>query len=374
MSSARPSPRPFLPDLATGARLLLVRLRSLGDALLLTPALRALKQWRPDLRLAVLLYRRFAPILAGNPDVDELLEFEPSGATGLAETARLAATLRRRRFDACFNLHGGTLSALLTRASGTRHRVGFGHYRFRFAYTALAPEPLALAGRARLHAVERTMALFYWAGLPPGEIPPLQVFPSPAARGSVAQKLATRGLRAGARYAVLHPVANFFTKEWPFERYAELAQTLETAHGLTPVFTAGPGEGSKLDAVARAYGRTLVRLESLAIPELVALIEGATLFIGNDSGPAHIAAAFGRPTVVLFGSSDSVAWRPWRAPHAIMQNDFPCNPCRGDRCYAFAEPQCILSITPEQVHAAVERLLASPQPARAGQPAHSTMR
>jgi predicted lipopolysaccharide heptosyltransferase III len=346
----------FLPELPAGARALVVRLRSLGDALLMTPALRALKAWRPDLRVSALLYARFAPILAGNPDLEEVIELEPAGPGGPLRVAQAAAALRRRRFAACFNLHGGTLSALLTRLSGARHRVGSSHFRCRFAYTLMV-EPRTVFGRDRLHAAENLIAPFYAAGLPQGEIPPLQVFPQPAARQAVAQKLAARGVRPGTRYALLHPTANFFTKEWPFARYAALARFLEQQHGLAPVFTAGADERAKLDAVARAYGKPLTRLDPLTVPELVAAVEGAALFIGNDSGPTHIAAALGRPLVVLFGSSDASAWSPWRASHALVQNYYACNPCRGDRCYAFAQPECILSITLAQAQAAVERVL-----------------
>ncbi|MFQ5663639.1 MAG: glycosyltransferase family 9 protein [Terriglobia bacterium] len=371
MASPPRLPAALLPELSPGAGVLVIRLRSLGDTLLTTPALRALKQWRPDLRVSLLLYARFAPILAGNSDVDEVIELNPEGPAAPLRVGRLLAGLQQRRFAACFNLHGGTLSALLTRASGARHRLGFAHFRFRFAYTATAPEPGTVFGRDRLHCVEGQLALFYAAGLPPGEIPALQLFPQPGARASVAQKLAVRRVAPGSRYAVIHPVANFSTKEWPFERYAALAHLLEEEHGLVPVFICGRGEELKLAAVARAYGKApapislpskqrtagLVRLESLTLPELVALIEGGVLFIGNDSGPAHIAAALGRPVVVLYGSSDSTVWRPWRTPHAVVQNYYPCNPCRGDRCYAFAEPECILSVSLEQVRAAVAGLL-----------------
>ncbi|MGH9787739.1 MAG: glycosyltransferase family 9 protein [Candidatus Acidiferrales bacterium] len=349
----------FLSALPPGARLLIVRLRSLGDTVLATPALRALKQWRPDLRLSILLYPRFAPVLVGNPNLEEILELDPSGAAGWARVAQTVAALRRRGFAAGFNLHGGTLSALLTRLSGAPHRVGLDGFRFRFSYSLVA-NPKAIFGRSRLHGVENQIAPFYAAGLPQREIPPLEVVAQPEARTTVRQRLAQRGLSPGTRYAVLHPIANFFTKEWPFERYGELACWLEVEHGLAPVMICGAGEGAKLDAVARGAGKALLRFEGLPVPELVALVEGAALFVGNDSGPAHIAAALERPLVVLFGSSDSEAWRPWsRSPaHAIVQNPYACNPCRGDRCYAFAQPECILSITPEQVRAAVERVLA----------------
>jgi predicted lipopolysaccharide heptosyltransferase III len=347
----------LLPSLSEGARILVIRMRSLGDVLLTTPAFRALKEWRPDLHLSVLVYQRHASILAGNPDLEEVIELNPEEATAPFTIAATAAGLRRRGFAACFNLHGGTLSAFLTRASAP-HRVGFGHFRFRSLYTALAPDARRLYGRSRLHNVEQQLASFYAAGLPQGEIPPLQLFPQAAMQATITEELAQRGVRAGTPYAVFHPIANFYTKEWPFERYAELARLLEEEYTLAPVFTCGPGEGRKLDAVARAAGRPVVRLDSLSVPQLVALIGGAALFIGNDSGPAHIAAALRRPAVVLFGSSDSALWHPWRTPHAIVQNHYPCNPCRGDRCYAFPQPECILSLSLAQVRAAVERLLA----------------
>ena len=240
-----------LPSLPAGARVLIIRLRSLGDTVLTTPSLRALQQWRPDLRLSILLYPRFAPILEGNPNLEEVLELDAEGAGAPWRIARMVGALRARRFAACFNLHGGTLSALLTRLSSAPHRFGFQHYRLGAAYNHRVVLR-DIFGHDRLHSVENQIALFYAAGLPQKEIPPLEVVPQAPARATVAQKLAQRGLPTGTSYAVLHPIATFFTKEWPFERYAALARALEQEHGLAPVFIAGAGEDAKLDAVARA--------------------------------------------------------------------------------------------------------------------------
>ncbi|MFQ5927701.1 MAG: glycosyltransferase family 9 protein, partial [Terriglobia bacterium] len=349
----------LLSELPAGARVLLLRLRSLGDTVLTTPVLRALKAWRPDLEVSVLVEKCFAGVLAGNPDVGERMEFD-----GAASLASLLARLRRRRFALCVNVHGGTLSALLTLASGARYRAGRTHFRFRRAYNVLAPEPPAVLGRTAMHTVEDRLSTFYWLGLPRGEVPGLQIFPQADARQGVRAKLAAQGLAVGTRYAVLQATATFPSKEWPLQRYVELGEWLQRAHGLVPVFSCGPGEERRIRAGVR--GRAGVCLGTLLVAELIALMEGAALFVGNDSGPTHIAAALGRPLVVLFGSSNSVAWGPWRAAHALVQNYYPCNPCPGDRCYAFDEPQCVLSITPEQVQQAVERALsASPALARA---------
>ncbi len=92
-------------------------------------------------------------------------------------------------------------------------------------------------------------------------------------------------------------------------------------------------------------------------PQLKNLIAGASLFVGNDSGPAHIAAACNVPTAVIFGSSSSEIWGPWKAPAEVIETQWDCKPCPGDRCYAFDEPRCILSVTADSVLDAVDRLL-----------------
>jgi ADP-heptose:LPS heptosyltransferase len=180
--------------LPQGARVLIIRLRSLGDTVLVTPSLRALHEWRPDLRLSILLYPRFAPILEGNPNLEEVLELDAEGAGAPLRITRMVAALRARRFAACFNLHGGTLSALLTRLSGAPHGVGFQNFRFPWAYTHRVVLR-DVFGHDRIHAVENQIALFYAAGLPRKEIPALEVFPQAEARAAVAQKLAQRGCR-----------------------------------------------------------------------------------------------------------------------------------------------------------------------------------
>lgn len=346
---ARPSGRNLLSELAPGARVLVLRLRSLGDTLLMTPALRALKAWRPDLHVSVLVDKRARDVLEGNPDVAGRIEFDGAGSV-----ARVVGALRHGRFDLCVNVHGGTLSTFLTRLSGARYRAGRMHYRFRFAYNVVCPDPLDVIGRKTTHTVEDRMILLYWLGVPQGAIPGLQIFPQDAGRQAVRRRLAEHGLVEGARYAVVQATARSVTMEWPLARFAAFAEWLTRERGLTPVFNCGPGEEARLAAVLP--GRSCVCLRT-SVAELIALIEGAALYVGNDSGPTHIAAALGRPLVVLFGSMDAAAWAPWQARHELVQNYYPCNPCPGDRCYAFDEPQCILSITPAQVEQAVTRAL-----------------
>jgi len=203
-----------------------------------------------------------------------------------------------------------------------------------------------------------------WLGLPRRAIPAARLVVSPAGQSEWEQKRATLGLAADRPYAILHPAALYATKQWKPENFARLGLYLEREVGLVPLFCCGPGESGRLDAVEEAAhhldGRARIfRLEGMSLQGLAAALGGTRLFVGNDSGPAHMAVALGRPTVVIFGSSSSAIWGPWprSGPGRIVQNRFECNPCPGDRCYRFQQPECILSVTYEQVRLAVEGAL-----------------
>lgn len=339
----------ILPELSPSAEVLIVRLRSLGDVVMLTPALEAVHAWRPDLRLCVLVEPAYAAVLEGNPAVSEILEYR--------EFLPAARALRRRRFPITFNQHGGPTSAWLTAAAGSPVRVCWSHCRHGFLYNVRVPDTGGFDARGKFHTVEHRLLQFYWTGLPPGPIPRARVYPQPDAVEAVRRKLAEREVDGERGYAVMHPGAAYFTKRWSLAGFAATARWLRK-QGLASVVVFGPGDRVLVQEARELFGADAVLFDSLTLRELIALIRGARMFLGNDSGPAHLAAAAGVPAVVIFGSSDSVTWRPWQVAHRVVQNDFPCNPCRGDRCYAFAEPKCILSVTPEQVRSSCEALLA----------------
>jgi ADP-heptose:LPS heptosyltransferase len=345
------NPSSLLPGLARGSRLLILRLRSLGDIVLLTPALAALHAFRSDLLITVAVEPEFAAVLEGNPAVNEILLVR-----GLPQTAR---EIRRRRFSIVFNQHAGPTSAFLTALSGAPARVCWEGRQFSFFYNVLAPAPEHFFGLRPIHSVEQRIAQFYWTGLEPGAIPATRVFPQTGALSAAAKKLVDRGLPGGQPYAVIHPGAAYFTKRWAPEEFAAVAQWLREDRGIFPAIILGPDEADVAEEIREKLRPHAILFEpgKLDLSELIALISQAQIFVGNDSGPAHLAAASGRPTVVIFGSSNSSAWRPWQTSHRIVQNDFPCNPCPGDRCYAFAEPRCILSVAVEQVQEACAALL-----------------
>ncbi len=305
--------RNVLERVAPGARVAVIRLRSLGDSVLTTPALALLKQARPDLQIGVVVEDAFSAVFAGNPAIDKIL------APRLAE-------LVRWRPDLTINLHGGGTSARLTLASRSGLRAGFDHFRFRFIYNIRIPRAQEILGVERkVHTAEHLASAMFFLGVPGNEIPRARLFAAP-------------GQRKGP-YAVLHPAASAPDKTWPAANFLQLAEHLEKHLGIEPVFIAGPRES--LAAFAQYQTLTGASLE-----QIKSLLSGAALFIGNDSGPAHMAAAFGLPVVVLFGNSDSGIWRPWRTESVVLSS-----------------PRGIHSIVPSEAIQAVERLaLPQPQP------------
>jgi ADP-heptose:LPS heptosyltransferase len=349
-----------------------VRLRSIGDIILLTPALRLLKEWRPDLRTSVIVEGRFRELIENNPDVEEILD--PGEGRGWANIqARLQAVraIRSKNFSVCVNLHGGPTSTFLTLWSGARWKVGFHHYRSLGAYQIHVPDAKLILDQPTVHTAELLAAAFFHLGLPRREVPRARLVVLPSHQARWKEKRAALGIPLHQSYAIVHPTALYATKQWSPENFARAGNYLLSEKGILPIYSCGPEESAVLDAVERESGSPIKRLEGTSLAEFAAALAGARLFVGNDSGPAHMAQALERPTVVIFGSSSSAIWGPWPRPQSsgatpqarragsvrVVQNSYECNPCPGDRCYRFERPECILSVTLDQVKTAIGDVL-----------------
>jgi heptosyltransferase-2/heptosyltransferase-3 len=158
--------------------------------------------------------------------------------------------------------------------------------------------------------------------------------------------------------ALFHPAAAFDTKEWAVENFARVAEYL-AGKGISVIAVAAKDEQRVLEDLRVRAKVPVKTFSDLTLPEITALASMAELFVGNDSGIAHIAAAVGRPSVVIFGSSNRDHWRPWTdAPNEIVFEEFNCQPCPGYECKEFGEPRCIQSVPVRSVEAAIERVLA----------------
>ena len=348
------SPQPLEPpmwDWDTIERVLVIRLRSIGDTVLTTPSLFALKRFLPHARVDVLLEDWVAPVLDGFPHVDNVITLERKSTSA---RARVARQLRANNYDVVFNLHGGTTATLLTRATGARHRVGYQAYQYACLHNHLSPSSSLLWGRDKTHSVEQQLALLGWTGVPVSDRPPTRLAVTPEASATIAARLEGAGLPA-APFAVIHPAAAFATKQWAADKFGRVAEDVRS-RGLAVVAITTPNEKPIIDAMNTVA--PVAAFTELSLPEITALLARARLFIGNDSGIAHIAAAVETPAVVIFGSSNRAHWRPWaNAAAEVVYEEMECQPCHGYFCEKFDEPECIKRVPVERVIAATERVL-----------------
>lgn len=267
-----------------GGRVAIIRIRSLGDCVLTTPAIRLLKAHRQDLRVGVVVEDRFAPLFEGNPDVNTIL---PASIPDLALWKPVL----------CLNLHGGTQSIGMTVASRADLRAGFDHHFWAAAYNVRIPTAQEILGVDRkVHTAEHLASAMFYLGVPLSEVPRARLVPG----GRVVRK----------PYAVIHPYASAPEKAWALDRFAAVAEHIEKAYGLEPVILAGPED--------EISGWNGYEVFAQPLGEVKTLLSGSALFVGNDSGPAHMAAAFGVPVVALFGASDPDIWAPWRTDGAAL--------------------------------------------------------
>jgi lipopolysaccharide heptosyltransferase II len=335
---------------------LVVRLRSIGDTVLATPSLGALRRFLPSARIDVLLEDWVAPVLEGCTDVDNVLTVG-RGST-LSERARLARTLRAHDYDVAYNLHGGTTATLLMRAARARQRVGYQDYQYSRLLNHAAPPAPALWQQEKTHSVEQQLALLGWTGVPVSDRPATRLAVTEKAAASVGRRLKERGINETTPFALVHPAAAFESKQWRVENFARVAESLER-RDLRVVAIAGPEQALVLRDLQASSAAHVQALTDLSLPEVTALSARASIFVGNDSGIAHIAAAVRTPLVVIFGSSNVAHWRPWTtAPAEVVREEMPCAPCPGYTCAEFERPECIRRVPFERVDAAIARVLA----------------
>jgi heptosyltransferase-3 len=347
-------------------RVLVVRLRSIGDTVLATSSLDALRRFLPQARIDVLLESWVAPVLEGFDAVDNVITVERGNTI---ERARVARLLRSARYDVAYNLHGGTTATLLMRAAGARHRVGYSSYQYSRLLNHAAPPPSEIWGMEKTHSAEQQLALLGWTGVPVSDRPPTRLVVTERARASVTERLRALSLDEAKPLALIHPAAAFATKQWAAVNFARVVEEL-AAHGFNCVAIAARNEIEVIDALKESASERINAFTDLSLPEVSALAARSRLFIGNDSGVAHMAAAVRTPSVVIFGSSNVAHWRPWTsAPAEVVREELPCQPCPGYTCGEFDAPECIRRVTVERVTAAIERVLkASSAESKTGSP------
>ena len=360
------NPSSLLPDLPLGAEILVIRLRSIGDVVLTLPAIEALHEWRPDFRISFLVQPFCAALVEGHPAISHVLLL-----TDFWPTVRM---LRRRRFAAVFNMHAGPTSALLTGFSGAPLRVCWARRQYSFVYNVEVPSRFSSRGPCSAPRRGASRPAISVGGNARGEHSAGKSVSAGRRDCRGGRHSGGKGLPPGERYAVLRPGAGDASKRWPVENFAAIARWLRERYALTPVVNLGPGDEEIAAEVRERLAPLSVIVDSLDLRQLMALLGGASLFVGNDTGPTHIAAALQKRCVAIFGTSDSAAWYPWKTEHRVVENKFPCERCPRGRCASARESLCIRTISVEQVREACDALLSESRSADSSAPGRKQLK
>ncbi len=332
-----------------------------GDVVMATPALAALRAAHPAAEIVAEGRPYLAGLVRGLPGVDA---FVPEVRGTLARSR----ALRARRFDQAVLLPDSVRSALAPFLARIPVRAGYARDPLRRALLthALPPPsddghggPGSRAGRrVPISMIERYLRITRRLGCPDaGARPALAV--DAAAREAVAKRLVEAGLVPGERTLVVTPGASFgSSKLWPPAHFAAAGDEITRRHGLAVVLAPGPGEEALAREIARTMREPALVLAEPPTPlaELVALIAGAALHLGNDTGPRHIAVALGVPTIVLIGPTDPRHTAHQLERQRVLREAVACSPCGLKTCPI--DQRCMTRIAPERVLAAAAELLA----------------
>ncbi len=340
------------------ARILALRPRALGDLVLITPALRALKKAWPHAELDVVVETRYGETFEGHPHVDRVWPLERSTAATLG----LARRLRARGYRIAVDFFGNPRSAALTRLSGAALRVGFALRGRSYAYHRGVPRHVPPAWGEREYAAMAHLRLAAAAGAPSDDWRP-EIRVSDAARERAAGWFRRWGI--AGRVIGLVAAGSWPTKTWPAGFAALLARGL-LARGQV-LLLAGPGE-EDLDRRLVALVPGLRVLPRCGVQDLAATIERLDLVVGTDAGPKHLAVALGVPTFTWFGPTHPDTWSPPDPRHRVWRTTLPCAACDLTRCSHWS---CLPGLSPQRALEQVEEHWNGHERAPAGfGPAH----
>ena len=337
-------------------RVLLVRPRFIGDICLTLPALDAVRAACPGARVGYLVEQESAPLLEGDPRVDELIV--TSRRAGATATLALVRRLRRFAPDVALDFFCNPRTALLTRASGARLRVGYPNKGWRSALYTHHARPRTLS------AIEFHLASVAALGWPASAATP-RLHVGDGRRAEARAALDRLGVPRDRRLVGFHPGARWPTRRWAPERFTALAaRLLERVPDACALVTAGPGETEQAHAVAAGLpAQRSAVVERWPLARFVALQSLCAAFVCGDTGPLHTAVAAGAPTLALMSRNRPAMFFPYpESPgHRAYYARVPCSPCDRDMC---GDLRCLDQLTVEGAWAMLEQVLAAAPGAR----------
>jgi len=331
-------------------RILIIKLSSIGDVVMATPAAEALRLALPDAYIAWAVEEKSKDILIGNPYLDEVIVWRRDSVRGLSELLR---RLRSRKFDVSIDLQGLLRSSLIGRLSGARHRLGYSDARegATVFYSSVLP-----SAAPRVRGPAKYLAMLWLLGIKPRDA--RMHLPVSQQDVEFARQFLGQMTESDSRgVVVLCPATTWANKHWTEQGWATLCDRLSSEHDVLPLFLGGPADTELIESIIKKTklgGRSLAGKTTLG--QAAAIIRASRMLIGVDTGLLHMAVALDKPVVGVFGPS---GWQDFikKENFIPVAKPFPCIPCfRHPTCKDY---DCMKAITPGDVLQAADRWLRS---------------
>ncbi len=335
-------------------RILIVKLSALGDVVHTWPAVRSLRLAFPDAFLAWVVEAPFKDLVAMNPDVDEVIPLatrswrKNPGLTSLGEARQAVARLRQLDFDTAIDFNGLIKSGVVAWLSGARERIGFHAADCRERPSAWFSNRHAPRQERGRHVVDLYLSLASKAGAHDAPGAPAEPNIPDASKRRIEEFLAAHPELAGQPLAALNPGAGFPSKLWDAEKFARLGDRLAGELGFRVLLLHGPGELELAKDIAGRMRETGLVCPPTSIPDMAALCQHLALLVSCDSGPLHLAAALGVPTVSIFGPTDPKRNGAHGPGHHAVYKELSCSFCWKRTC-PLGTGECMKQVDADEV-------------------------
>lgn len=338
-------------------RILIIRLDKIGDVLLSTPVIKAVRDAYPASYIAFMVQPYARDIVKGNPYLNEVIVYDKSGdEKSFIGNLRFLSRLRRDRFDLAIILHPNNRSHMLAFLAGIPVRIGYDR-KLGILLTKRIPHTKQLGLK---HERDYALDVVRYLGIEPKD-KALYMPIDDNSEGKIKHLLGQNGIKESDLIIAVNPGASCPSKKWPLENYIKAVDELAAKYGAKIIIISGKKEKTLGDRLAESLKAKAINLAGrTTVSDLASVLKRSRILISNDSGPVHIACAVGTPVIAIFGRSDPglspARWAPTGVKDVVFHKDVGCGVCLAHDCRIGFK--CLKAVTPEEVVEAAGKLLS----------------
>jgi len=334
-------------DCSAIQKILLIRLRRIGDVVMTTPALTILREHCPEAKIDYIIDEPYRKLVEGHPALDEVIVLPKKLKT--RHFLRHIRTIRKNTYDVLLDFHGGPRASLFAFFSKARLKIGYKIKYKHFIYDTVIPrEP----EEGFIHSVENHVNLVKSLGVSPSSIPKPSLPPGKRLEAEKIQRILRRNHYLGYKLITLHISAGNAFRDWGVDKFIALTDLTAGIQDVKIILIGGQDDRqAEAEILEKSTAPLISLVGQLNLRELKELISVSSLFVGPDSGPMHIASTTSTPIVALFGPTLPAHFAPWGAQATLLEKTFDCRPCRQRECI-HKDFRCLRSIRPQEVYKA----------------------